>query len=151
MTGSISAGQLGVVLTRLRRRFLDVRPEDGQLGVARERRLPGEAFVEHAAERVLVGAAVDVAAFDLLGRGIGRRADARASSSGRPSGSARRLRQPEVGQVDVLVLVEQHVRRLDVAVDEPAGVGRVERGGDLAADRDRTFRVEDALPSAATA
>jgi len=58
--------QVGVVLARSRRRLLDVRPEDGQLGVALEGRLPGQAFVEQAAERVQIGPAVDRCTFDLL-------------------------------------------------------------------------------------
>ena len=60
------------------RRLLQVRPEDGQLGARRRRRLARQALVEHAAERVHVGAAVHVAALDLLRRRVGGRADARA-------------------------------------------------------------------------
>ena len=74
-------------------------------------------------------------ALDLLRRDIGRCPDGgfllRAPRIGETPG------QPEIGQVDVLVLVEEHVRGLDVAVDKPAGVRGVEGGGNLCADRDR--------------
>ena len=56
-------------------------------------------------------------------------------------------REPEVGEIDVLRAVEQDVRRLDVAVHESARVRRVERCGDLRADRDRPRRLERALRS----
>ena len=39
---------------------------------------------------------------------------------------------------------EQDVRRLDVSVDEPAGVRDVERGRHLSEDADRSLRVERA-------
>ena len=41
-----------------------------ELAVAHERRLSGEALVEHAAERVDVGARVDGPALDLLRGGV---------------------------------------------------------------------------------
>jgi hypothetical protein len=56
--------------------------------------------------------------------------------------------QPEVGEIDVLVLVEQHVRGLDITVHEALGVGGVQRACHLAADRqcsgrfERTFRAQ---------
>ena len=121
-----------------------MRPEHGQLGVAGERRLAGQALVEDAAERVHVGPAVDLAALDLLGRGIGGRAE-REPASRRWSRVGEAPRQAEVGQIDVLVLVEEHVRRLDVPVHEPARVRGVERGRDLGADRDGALRLEAPL------
>jgi hypothetical protein len=48
--------------------------------------------------------------------------------------AAELLGQPEVGQVDVLARAEQDVGGLDVAVDEPGGVGGVQRGADLLDD-----------------
>ena len=42
-------------------------------------------------------------------------------------------REPEVGE-DCAVVAEQHVRRLDVAVDDPGRVQRVERLRDLRRD-----------------
>ncbi len=53
--------------------------------------------------------------------------------------------QPEVGEVDVLVLVEQHIGGLDVPVHEAFRVGRVECVRDLAADRQRAGRFERTL------
>ena len=61
---------------------------------------------------------------------------------------AQRLHEPEVGQVGVLLVAlagEQDVAGLDVAVDEAAAVGGVERGGDLADDPDRARGRERAL------
>ena len=58
--------------------------------------------------------------------------------------------EAEVGEVDVLVTVEQHVRRLDVAMDESALVRGVERGGDLRTDRERPSASSGASAAAAT-
>ena len=57
---------------------------------------------------------------------------------------------PEVGQVDVLVVLavvaagDQHVGGLDVAVHEAAAVGGGERGGDGAQQLDRAPGLEPA-------
>ena len=102
-----------------------------QLGVARERDAAGERVEEERAERVDVGARVGLLAADLLGGGEVGRADevAGAGEAGGARGG-RVLRQAEVGQVGVLLALvgDQHVRRLDVAVDEAAAVRGVERG-----------------------
>ena len=50
--------------------------EHRKLAFAIERRLAGQALVEHAPERVDVGAGVDVRPLDLLGRDVGDRARA---------------------------------------------------------------------------
>jgi hypothetical protein len=108
-------------------------PEHRQLGVSRVGHLAGEALVEHAAERVHVSAAVGFSP-DLLRRDVGRSADRQSAGAGDSFGCEAPA-QAEIGQIDVLVLVEQRVRRLDVPMDETTSVGGVERGGDLAADR----------------
>ena len=61
----------------------------------------------------------------------------------KPPLGGRVLGQPEVGQVGVLLALvrDQHVRRLDVAVDEPAAVRGVERGRDLPDDPHRALGV----------
>ena len=62
------------MIRRGRRLLVQVRPEHGKVGGMRERRRPGQALVEQAAERVDVGAAVHLAARDLLRCDVGRRA-----------------------------------------------------------------------------
>ncbi len=122
------------VLADPRRVLLHVRPED--LGFRRpgERRRPREALVQQARERVLVCPPVDLLAADLLGREVVERAD---DVAGLGRGAAGLFRQPEVAEVRVTALVEEHVRRLDVAVDEPLGVRGVERVRHPAEDRER--------------
>ncbi len=120
--------------------------EHGDLAIAGERGLPGQALDQHAAQRVDVGPAVHRLAPDLLGRhvidgphelaGLGQRGPVRHSPD-----------QPEVGQVHVLgprclALGQQDVRRLHVAVDQPAVVGRVQRARHLCDDRRRPDRVD---------
>jgi hypothetical protein len=100
--------------------------------------------VEDAGERVDVRAPVDRSACHLLRRSVGRGAE-----RGLPADGWHRLAEPaceaEVAQVHVLVGVEQDVRGLDVAVDEAVGVGGVQGGGDLSADRDGACRLGLAL------
>jgi hypothetical protein len=103
----------------------------------------GETFVEEAAERVDVGAAVHWTAFDLLGRDVRRRAGRTALR--RMRAVVEPLGQSEVRQIEVLVLVEQHVRRLHVSVDKALCVRRVQRICDLSTNRERPDRRESAL------
>ena len=94
-------------------------------GVRRlERRLAGDELVQHDPERVDVAALVGRIAFDLLRRHVRRRAEHRAAR-----GHARvadRAREPEVGDADAALLVDEHVLRLEIAVDDALGV----RGGE---------------------
>ena len=70
-----AAGQLRAAGRQPRRVLGQVRVDHRDVGVARERQLAGQAVVEQAAERVDVGARVDPAALDLLGRDVVDRAD----------------------------------------------------------------------------
>ena len=122
--GALEAGR--------RRRVGDVRPQLGHVVVLREGNAAGEHLVEHAAERVDVGPPVDRPGLDLLGRDVVRGPDPGAGA-GQAAGRPEPLGEPEVGQVDVLVLAlaaDQDVGRLDVAVHEPAVVSGVECAGD---------------------
>ena len=95
------------------------------LGVAVERRLPYEALVEHASERVDVRARIDGQTLDLLGGRIVDGADEEARSCEAARGGV--LDDPEVGQVDVLGrLCDEDVPRFDVAVDEVASMRGIE-------------------------
>ena len=97
--------------------------------------------MQHAAERVDVGARVDPAATDLLGRHVVERADPLAGAR-RPGARERLLGESEVRDVDVIVLGQQQVRGLDVAVDEAAEMDRVERGTGLVGDPRRPLRLQ---------
>jgi hypothetical protein len=114
-----------------------VRVEDGDLAVALERKLPGEALIEDAAERVDVGPAVERAALDLLGGRVVEGSDEMPGAR-EPRARCRVLRDAEVGQIDVVGAVgvdpggDDDVARLDVAMDQSLRVRGVERGGHLA-------------------
>jgi hypothetical protein len=139
-----AGGQRGPHVARARRLLVEVGEEDGELALALERHPPGQRLVEHAGQRVDVGAAIDLLALDLLRRDVGDRAH-----EGLLSGQAARARgvlgQPEVRQVRVVVAADQDVGRLDVAVDQPVGMGLVERRADLGHQVDRALGIERAF------
>ncbi len=124
-----------------RRLLLEVGEHDGGVRAAHVRRPPGDAFVEQTAEGVEVGAAVELLAADLLGRRVVDGAE-RAGTAGRGRLLAEPPRQAEVREVAVAAPVDQHVGRLDVPVDEPPLVRRVERVGELLDDEERARRLE---------
>ena len=120
----------------------------------RRRHLPGRQLREHARRTARVGQRaggelverdperVDVAA---RGRGVAgrllRRHVRRGAEHRAGAGDQRVLGlepgDPEVGEQYPAALRDQHVRRLDVAVDDAGGVGRGERVGEQRADRRR--------------
>jgi hypothetical protein len=122
-----------------RRLLLHVRPHGLGVAGAPERRFAGEALVEHAAERVHVGPRVHVVAPDLLGGEVVERADDTARVG---RGPAELLRDAEVGEVRVIVPVQEDVRGLHVAVHERPAVRGVERAGHLGEDRQGACRAE---------
>jgi hypothetical protein len=127
------------------RLLVEVGEDRRHLGRSHEGDDAREAFVEQAAEAVHVGARVDRIAADLL---RSRVVDGPQQVTVGRAGVGCALHEAEVGQVDVLAavaVVEEHVRRLHVAMDEPACVRGVERGRHLGGDRDGPFRLERVL------
>ena len=120
-----------------------MRPQPRLVGVRGERHPAREHVEEHRAERVDVGAHADLLAADLLGRDVVHGAQQPAGAA--VVDAAELHGEPEVGQVDVALGVEQDVGGLDVAVDEAARVRGVERGGHRGDDRRRALGLEPAL------
>ncbi len=99
---------------------------------SRERRLPGEHLVQHDADRVHVRCGARGPAASLLGRHVPRGAD-----DCRGAAVSAALGQPghaEVGDLDPAVGRDQHVRRLDVAMNDALRVGRSQRTAELLRD-----------------
>ena len=96
---------------------------------------PGEELVGQRSERVDIGAVVDGSRGDLLGRHIGWRANHRPRPRHRQvyGVGGERPRYPEVGKEDVAV-GDQHVVRLDIAMNHAPGVGVRQRVRQLAED-----------------
>ena len=98
--------------------------------VAGPRPRAGRELVQHHAEREQIGARVDVAPGELLGRHVARRADHRADL--RDARHRRRARDAEVGDHDATVAaLDQHVVGLEIAVDDARRVRRREPRADL--------------------
>ena len=126
-----------------------MREHDRQLAVALERPLSCEAFEQNAAERVDVGARVDLAPVDLLRRYVVDRPD-EAAITGEAADRGDVAGQPEVANVRVLDAApfrDEDVRRLDVPVHEIRRVRCVEGLGDLIEERERTRRRQPLLAS----
>ena len=106
----------------------DRRADRSMIG-ARERSLSVERLEQRDREAELIGAGIDGATIDLLGRHVRGRARG-AAAAGRAAagdlaggrGLVIRHREAEVRDPRAFVLAHQHVRRLDVAVHEPRGV-----------------------------
>ena len=142
-------GKVGVVFGDARWLVVHVAVEGGQEAFTLKRRLSGEALEEKAAEGVNVGRRLHGLARDLLRRGVVGGAHEVPGLG--ETGSARRLRETEVGEVDVLgrvggrVDADQDVGRLHISVYEPARMGGVEGIRDPAEELERTVRLDPAL------
>ncbi len=93
------------------------------------RRVADEGVEERGAERPHVAGGAGLLARRHLGREVGRRAGDHAGLG--EGGVGPGAGDAEVGDLGLAVGGDQDVRRLDVAVDDPAVVGRGERVGDL--------------------
>ena len=116
---------------------------DGAVRGARERGLAREALVQHEAQRVEVGPAVEREAEDLLGRQVLRRAHHHVLGREVLVAALHGLGDAEVRQLHAALGGDEDVARLDVAVDETGLVGVVERGGHRSPDHER---LVDAQP-----
>ena len=112
---------------------------------ARERCLAGQHLVEDGAEAEDVAARVDAPPLRLLGRHVRHRADddpvgrlarqrLRVVAAALPGAERGELGEPEVEELDGFVVGHHHVRRLQVAVDDPGRVRRREGAGNLRGD-----------------
>ena len=107
--------------------------------------LPVTASTSTSDERVQVGARVELHPGRLLRRGVARGAEHRARGFG-PARLGERAGETEVGDADDAVLVEEEVRGLDVAVQDPACVRVLERRRDVATDPGGLRHAEERLP-----
>jgi hypothetical protein len=123
-----------------------VRIDDRDLTWASERYAADQALVEEAGKRVDIGAAVDVGPSDLLWRDVVDRSDDVAwvgETAVRRAGA-----EPEVREVAMLLAGaprQEDVRRLHVAMHEPALVCGVEGARDLADEDEGSLGGERAL------
>ncbi len=109
--------------------------------LALERQSPREHLVERDAEREEIRAPVDLAARELLGRHVRRRAEHHAGLGLRRIGDAR---DAEVRHLHGVALRLVHdVRGLDVAVDDAHGVRVAERIGDALDEGEDLVRREE--------
>jgi hypothetical protein len=130
---------------------LEHRRQDVGHRLALEELAAGEHLPQHHAEGPDVGPAVSRLARGLLGRHVGRRAENQARRRGVAGHGGRqrqarvaviglpRLGEPEVQHLDRAVGTELNVGRLEVAVDDPLFVCRLQRLRDLPRDGHRLF------------
>jgi hypothetical protein len=121
-------------VARIGRRFAQAGERDRERIVTGERPAPRQELEQDRAERVDVGRGRDLAALDLLGRHVRRRADEPVAGD---SGALAEARDPEVGDRDTPGLADEDVVGLEVAVQHAAGVRRRHARGDRAHDPQR--------------
>ena len=126
-------GQVGDVGAGRDDRGIEMLRDDGDGVVGGKGQVAGGQLVEHDAQRVQVGAPVNLFAHGLLGRHVEDGAN-----DGAFDGDARRGRagQAKVGQLGNTSVGDDHVLGLQVAVDDAVGMGMFEGVANLAGDLD---------------
>ena len=140
-------GKLGPTIARTRRLLLQVGVDHGDIGCPSERERPGEGLEQQTPEGINVGATVDLVAPNLLGCDVIDGAHQLAVGRAPVGDTLGKSEVREVGVLASALLVEKHVRRLDVAVDKASRVRRVERIRDLRGDGECPSRLERSLAS----
>ena len=140
-------GRFGRRVADRRRLVADVARGDVGEAAAAEGRPSGEHLVEHDAQRVQVGARVDLATQRLFRRDVLARPEHAAGL--RQTRLLQRTGDPEIGHAHPAVVADQDVAGLQIAVDAAPRVGGGEAVRDLRRDRDRVGdRDHPLLPEA---
>jgi hypothetical protein len=143
--GGQALGHGRVQLAHRPRLLVGDAPQHRQRRRRPERRPPDAHRVEHAAQAEEVGAVVGRLPPRLLRRHVLRRAGD--DPALRQAGVVHRPRQAEVGEHDPLdAVLQQDVGRLDVAVDDPLGVGGGQAQRRLPADPQHGRDVQRPVP-----
>jgi hypothetical protein len=127
-----AAGDVVADILQGTRRGVQVLDGDRQGRVAQVGRRAGQQMVAGGAEGVEVAAAIDGAAFDLLGAHVQRRAHGDAHFRERLGVGAVDAGEAEVGDLHLAAGAEHDVLGLDVAMDDARFGGFAEGGDDLA-------------------
>jgi hypothetical protein len=140
---SIAGWHLGAPLTNGWGRLEGVASHDVARPTAGKRWLTGQHLEQHAGQRILIAATIDfLVAARLLGAHVSRRADRETRQRARLGRSFfDRARDAEVGH-QRLAFLQQDVLRLDIAMQDVAPVGVIERRRHGPGDRHRLVDVE---------
>ena len=106
----------GLILARGGRRLLDLRPHQLVFAGRREQAAPGQHLVQHDAQRVNIGAAVDLLALNALGGHVFD--GSHHGALPRHAGFAEHAGDAEIGHLDHVLRRDHDIRRLDVAVQD---------------------------------
>ncbi len=110
---------------------MDLRIEELHQALAVERDDSGQHLVRDRCERIPVSRGSDLVSHHLFGGHVGGRAG-RNTGHRLERGALHQLGQSEIGEDGRVVLLEEHVGRLDVPMDDPEPVCVVEARGDAA-------------------
>ena len=133
MTRSTASGKSGRSVVGSGKSAVDLHDDDSQRRFGLEGHPSGDHFVQHHAQRILVGGRRQVfARLTLFGTHILRRAED--GVAGQIKRAFHHPRDTKIGQVDIGIFINQHIAGFDVAVQHAVSMGMVEGAGDLVED-----------------